>query len=42
MERKSDERIMQGLKIEELSFDSIEELEEVITPGWGTLGCCTS
>lgn len=30
------------LSVEKLNFDGIEELEEVVTPGWGTIGCCTN
>lgn len=26
--------------LEEISFENLEELEEVITPGWGTAFCC--
>lgn len=34
------EKKLEELKVEELSFDGIEELEEVVTPGWGTIYCC--
>jgi hypothetical protein len=29
------------VKIEEINFEDIKELEEVVTPGWGTALCCT-
>lgn len=28
------------MEIEEINFEALEELEEVITPGWGTAFCC--
>lgn len=30
------------LKIDfnEIDFDDIVEIEEVVTPGWGTIRCC--
>lgn len=27
-------------EIEDIDFEVLEELEEVITPGWGTHTCC--
>lgn len=28
------------LSIDEVSFDGLDELEEVVTPGWGCVACC--
>ena len=36
------ENKFEDLSIEEINFEEMQELEEVVTPGWGTLGCCTS
>lgn len=30
------------IETEEVNFEALEELEEVVTPGWGTIGCCTN
>ena len=27
---------------EKTDIENLEELEEVVTPGWGTVGCCTN
>ena len=32
---------MENIKFEEMNFEEFEEIEEVVTPGWGTIGCCT-
>jgi len=29
------------IRIEEIEFDDVKEVEEVVTPGWGTALCCT-
>ncbi|WP_157047834.1 hypothetical protein [Cellulosilyticum ruminicola] len=34
------EKEMKLMNYEELNFEGLEELEEVVTPGWGTVGCC--
>lgn len=26
---------------EKVDIDNLDEIEEVVTPGWGTIGCCT-
>ena len=28
------------INFDEMSFEDLEEIEEVITPGSGTIGCC--
>lgn len=33
---------MENIKFEELNLEEFEEIEEVVTPGWGTIGCCTN
>lgn len=32
---------MKEVMFENLNLAELDEMEEVITPGWGTLGCCT-
>lgn len=29
-------------EFENVSLENLEELDEVVTPGWGTVGCCTN
>jgi hypothetical protein len=35
------EKIINSLiQIEDISFEDVKEVEEVVTPGWGTHTCC--
>ncbi|CAH1058195.1 hypothetical protein PAECIP111894_04368 [Paenibacillus pseudetheri] len=36
------EQLKIDIRFEEIQFEDIPEIEEVITPGWGTAGCCTN
>lgn len=31
---------LEKIVLEEISFENLEELEEVITPAWGCVLCC--
>lgn len=31
---------METIKFEEVNFEEVKEVEEVVTPGWGAFGCC--
>lgn len=33
---------MENIKFEELNFEELQEIEEVITPSMGTVFCCTT
>lgn len=36
------EKQRKDVELEEVDFDVVEELEEVVTPGFGTVACCTA
>lgn len=36
---KSDE-LLKSLNFDNLCFDEVCEIEEIVTPGWGTKECC--
>lgn len=31
---------MEDIEFENLDYEELQEIEEVITPGWGTKQCC--
>lgn len=33
---------MEKIEFEELNLEEFEEIEEVVTPAFGTIGCCSS
>ena len=33
---------MEDIKFEQMEFEEFEEIEEIITPGAGTVFCCTA
>lgn len=36
------EQLKMDIHFEDIQFDDIPEVEEVITPGFGTVACCTN
>ncbi len=40
MEKQMETELLQGIDFDNISFDGIEELEEIVTPGHGSLCCC--
>lgn len=37
---KSVDELLKSLDFDKLSFDEVCEIEEIVTPGWGSQKCC--